>query len=80
MRIHLRCPTAELRHDGITLFLDHLSVHRRDGKVGSTHLLRQPIDLIDNDESLWRKHNMIITSLSPCIAEDDGLRDGERVV
>ena len=36
---------AELSHDGISFFLGHISVHRRNCKVVAPHFLCQPIHL-----------------------------------
>lgn len=36
---------SELLHDGLSLFLRHVSVHGGHGEVGLPHLLRQPVHL-----------------------------------
>lgn len=36
---------SELLHDGLPLFLRHVSMHGRDREVGLSHLLRQPVHL-----------------------------------
>lgn len=36
---------AKFSHDGVSLFLRHVAVHRVDGEVGFPHLLRQPVHL-----------------------------------
>lgn len=36
---------SELLHDGLSLFLRHVSVHGGHGEVGLSHLLRQPVHL-----------------------------------
>ena len=39
-----RLAASELLHDGVSLLLRHVSVHRRYGEVGLSHLLRQPVN------------------------------------
>lgn len=36
---------SELIHDSVSLFLDHVAVHRRDGEVGLAHFFSEPVDL-----------------------------------
>jgi hypothetical protein len=52
---HSRLSTSELAHDGVSLFLRHVSVHAADGKVGFTKFLGEPVDLstgVAEDDSL----------------------------
>ena len=42
---HSPVSCTELLHDGISLLLWHVSVHGGDGKIGLSHLLRQPLHL-----------------------------------
>ena len=59
---HLRCAAPEFRHDSITLFLHHLSMHRGDGEVGGPHLFRQPVDLsagVAEDDGLGDGHSLV---------------------
>ena len=45
--------------DNKHIYLVHITVHGRDGKISGLHLFGQPIDL------------------TPCVAVDDGLGDGQ---
>ncbi len=48
----------EVFHDGVSLFLRHVSVHGADGEVGLAHLLSQPVDLplgVAEDDGLYKK-------------------------
>mmetsp|Transcript_1012 Transcript_1012/g.2689 ORF Transcript_1012/g.2689 Transcript_1012/m.2689 type:complete len:399 (+) Transcript_1012:376-1572(+) len=42
---HTAGARAELGHDLVALLLRHVTVHRRDGEVGLSHLLGEPVDL-----------------------------------
>ena len=44
---HARVARAELGHDGVALLLRHVAVHGGDGEVGLTHLVGQPVDLVE---------------------------------
>lgn len=49
----------EVFHDGVSLFLRHVSVHGADGEVGLAHLLGQPVNLplcVAEDDGLYKKH------------------------
>lgn len=55
-------------------------MHRRDGEVRRSHLLCQPINL---DNCVSRRRIVSVANmahLSSCIAEDDSLSDGKRVI
>ena len=43
---------TELLHDGVTLLLWHVTVHRCHSEVSLHHLLTKPIDLKDNDDKM----------------------------
>jgi len=45
MRRRVRISLTELAHDCIPLLLGHITMHRGNSKVGSTHFLCQPVDL-----------------------------------
>jgi hypothetical protein len=48
----------EVFHDGVSLFLRHVSVHGTDGEVGLAHLFGQPVDLplgVAEDDGLYKK-------------------------
>lgn len=36
---------SEFVHDGVTLLLNHVTVHSRDSEIGLAHLLGKPVDL-----------------------------------
>ncbi len=44
---------SELLHDGLSLFLWHVSMHRRHGEVRLPHLLRQPVHLKTDIKQTW---------------------------
>jgi hypothetical protein len=68
--------TSELGHDGVSLLLDHLSVHAADSEVGVSQLGGQPVDLssgVTEDDSL--RDGQSVVQVTP--GDESGSTKGE---